>query len=136
MESLRAGYTEVWCAEQNVALARFADRALSIGTAGLDRLGILPADDVVERLRSFDSIVSWYGSAREEFAKLGLPATVLPALPSTGEHAVDFYNSQAAGLGRPSGPIPFNCLPEPGTDFRRDSSLCEQCAEAGADGAF
>jgi heptosyltransferase-2 len=99
LESLRAGYTEVWCAEQNVALAGFADRARSIGSAGLDRLGVLPADDVVERLRGFDSIVSWYGSAREEFERLGLPAVVLPALPSGAGHAVDFYNAQAVGLG-------------------------------------
>jgi ADP-heptose:LPS heptosyltransferase len=104
MESLRTDYTEVWCAEQNVALARFADRTISIGQSGLDRLGLLPADDVVERLRGFDSIVSWYGSAREEFEPLDLPAVILPALPSGGRHAVDFYNAQAAGLGavRPS----------------------------------
>ncbi len=99
LESLRADYTEVWCAEQNVALARFADRAISIGSSGLDRLGVLPSDDVVERLRFFDSIISWYGSAREEFERLSLPATVLPALPSGGGHAVDFYNAQAVGLG-------------------------------------
>ena len=104
MESLRTDYTEVWCAEQNVPLARFADRAISIGQSGLDRLGVLPADEVVERLRGFDSIISWYGSARGEFERLGLPAVVLPALPSPGIHAVDFYNAQAVGLGagRPS----------------------------------
>jgi len=104
MESLRADYTEVWCAEQNVALARFADRAISIGQSGLDRLGVLPAHDVVERLRGFDSIISWYGSARGEFERLGLPAVILPALPSGGRHAVDFYNAQAAdqGAARPS----------------------------------
>jgi len=99
MESLRADYTEVWCAEQNVPLARFADKSLSIGSSGLDRLGLLPADDVLERLRWFDSIVSWYGSAREEFVRLGLPATVLQALPGGSCHAVDFYNAQAADLG-------------------------------------
>ncbi|MDE3199156.1 MAG: hypothetical protein KGN84_22595, partial [Acidobacteriota bacterium] len=84
MEALRGGYTEVWCAEANVPLARFADRAVSIGSAGLDRLGLLPADDVVDRLRQFDSIVSWYGTKREEFrevvASLGLPFQFLPAL--------------------------------------------------------
>jgi heptosyltransferase-2 len=111
MESLRAGYTEVWCAEQNVPLARFADRARSIGSAGLDRLGLLPADDVIARLREFDSIVSWYGAGNPEFrelaADLALPVRFLAALPSGGRHAVDYYNSQVCnsqGLGdsRPS----------------------------------
>lgn len=104
MESLRTGYTEVWCAEQNVTLARFAASAISIGQSGLDRLGLLPADDVIERLRGFDSIISWYGSARAEFNRLNLPAVILPALPSGGRHAVDFYNAQAVELGavRPS----------------------------------
>ena len=108
MDALKSDYTEVWCAEQNVPLARFADGARSIGSAGLDRLGLLEADDVIERLRSFDSIVSWYGTRRTEFreltAELGLPISFLPALPDGAQHAVDFYNAQAAGLGsgRPS----------------------------------
>src|SRR2546422_9830973 len=67
MVALRADYTEVWCAEQNVPLARFADSARSIGAAGLDRLGLLPAEDVIGQLRGFDSIVSWYGAALPEF---------------------------------------------------------------------
>jgi heptosyltransferase-2 len=103
MEALRSGYTEVWCAEPNVPLARFADSARSIISAGLDRLGLLPADDVVERLRGFDSIVSWYGASRSEFrelvAALGLPFRFLPALPAAGIHAVDYYNRQARELG-------------------------------------
>jgi hypothetical protein len=103
MEALRTGYNEVWCAELNVPLARFADKARSIVSAGLDRLGILPADDVVERLRSFDSIVSWYGTGRPEFRKLvdalSLPFRFLPALPGAGIHAVDYYNQQARSLG-------------------------------------
>src|SRR5882757_3726351 len=93
LESLRAGYTEVWCAGQNVPLARFADSAQSIVASGLDRLGLLPAEEVVERLRSFDSIISWYGAARQEFRDLTrdlrLPFEFLPALPTGTEHAVD-----------------------------------------------
>src|SRR5208283_3705388 len=77
LESLLADRTEVWCASQNVPLARFADSAQSIVAAGLDRLGLLAAEDVVERLRQFDSIVSWYGANRPEFraltAELNLP---------------------------------------------------------------
>jgi ADP-heptose:LPS heptosyltransferase len=103
MESLRADYTEVWCAGQNVGLARLADRAQSIVSAGLDRLGFLPADDTIDRLRSFDSIVSWYGANRPEFreltATLDLPVTFFPALPDGACHAVDFYNRQAVSLG-------------------------------------
>jgi ADP-heptose:LPS heptosyltransferase len=108
LESLRTEYTEVWCASQNVALARFADSARSIVSAGLDRLGLLPAEDVIERLRQFDSIVSWYGANRPEFRalvqELRLPFVFLSALPAPSQHAVDFYNAQACSLGadRPS----------------------------------
>jgi heptosyltransferase-3 len=111
LESLRADYTEVWCAEQNVPLARFADSAKSIVASGLDRLGLLPADDVVERLRRFDSVVSWYGTNRPEFRQLieelRLPFQFLPALPSGAGHAVEFYNEQARQLGaRPASRFP------------------------------
>ncbi|HZL57297.1 MAG TPA: hypothetical protein VFC21_09460, partial [Bryobacteraceae bacterium] len=103
MESLRADYTEVWCAEHNVSLAGFADAARSIGSAGLDRLGFLPADDVIQSLRGFDSIVSWYGTNRPEFRQLAtdldLPIRFLSALPDGNCHAVDFYNRQAMSLG-------------------------------------
>jgi ADP-heptose:LPS heptosyltransferase len=103
LESLRADYTEVWCAGQNVPLARFADSAQSIVASGLDRLGLLPADHVIERLRTFDSLISWYGTNRPEFreliGKLGLPFQFLPALPSGVGHAIEFYNAQARELG-------------------------------------
>jgi heptosyltransferase-3 len=119
MESLRQGYTEVWCAGQNVALARFADAARSISSAGLDRLGLLPADDVVERLRGFDSIISWYGANRPEFreltAELGLPIQFLPALPDGSRHAVDFYNAQARALSGAS-PSRFPSIECPAAD--------------------
>lgn len=100
LEALRAGYTEIWCAESNIPLAFCADRVRSIVGAGLDRLGLLPADDVIERLREFDSIVAWYGTGRAEFRELvgslGLPFTFLAALPKDGAaHAVEFYNAQA-----------------------------------------
>jgi heptosyltransferase III len=103
LESLRSGYTEVWCAGQNVPLARFADSAQSIVASGLDRLGLLPAEDVVDRLRRFDSVISWYGTNRPEFREfvqgLSLPFQFLPALPSGGGHAVEFYTEQARQLG-------------------------------------
>jgi heptosyltransferase-3 len=112
LESLRMDYTEVWCAGQNLPLARFAEPAQSIVASGLDRLGLLPAEDVVERLRSFDSIISWYGSNRPEFRalteQLELPFQFLPALPTGNGHAVDFYNEQARQLGA----VPASRFPE------------------------
>jgi ADP-heptose:LPS heptosyltransferase len=98
-----AGYTEVWCASQNVPLVRFADRVRSIGSVGLDRLGVTYADDVVERLLGFDEIVSWYGENRPEFrelmAGLGLPVRFLRALPDGSCHAADFYARQVGFAG-------------------------------------
>jgi hypothetical protein len=122
MEALRGDYTEVWCAEQNVALARFADRARSIGSAGLDRLGLMAAEDVVARLGEFDSIVSWYGTGRAEFRELvgglGLPFEFLAALPGGRGHAVEFYRAQALGLGAVRvGRFPRLLVPEAGRTF-------------------
>jgi len=116
LESLRADRTEVWCAEQNVPLARFADSAQSIVASGLDRLGLLPGDEVIQRLRRFDSVISWYGAARPEFrdlvGRLGLPFQFLPALPTGDGHAIEFYNEQARRLGaRPSRFPEIDCPP-------------------------
>ena len=103
MEALRTGYTEVWCAGQNVPLARFADSTQSIVASGLNRVGLLPAEEVMERLHGFDSIISWYGTNNPEFRdlieKLCLPFRFLPSLPSGSQHAVDFYISQACEQG-------------------------------------
>jgi ADP-heptose:LPS heptosyltransferase len=98
LEHLRADYTEVWCGAQNVPLACFADHARSIGSSGLDRLGVLPADDVIDRLAAFDEIHSWYGTARPDFRNLvsHLPFRFHLALPDAtgGRHATDFYCAQ------------------------------------------
>jgi ADP-heptose:LPS heptosyltransferase len=99
LESLRADFLEVWVAEQNVPLIRFADAVHSIGSTGLDMLEFAPAPKLVERLRAFDSIISWYGSNRPEFRdaveRLSLPFHFLPALPIDNKlHAVDFYLGQ------------------------------------------
>jgi len=99
LESLRADFLEVWVAEQNVPLIRFADAVHSIGSTGLDLLEFAEAPRLVERLRAFDSIISWYGSNRPEFGDavkgLGLPFRFLPALPADNKlHAVDFYLAQ------------------------------------------
>lgn len=103
MEGLRAGYLEVWAAPPNVALAkRFAQYARSIADTGLDLLEVTgPGEHLLETLRGFDSIVSWYGANRPEFreavAALELPFQFFSALPPAGcgRHAADFYLEQA-----------------------------------------
>lgn len=123
LETLRADYTEIWCAEANIPLAFCADRVRSIVSAGLDRLGLLPAEDVIQQLRSFDSIVSWYGANRPEFRELagslGLPFTFLPALPNGGlVHAVEFYNAQAGEIsGRRGSRFPRIPVPRVNREF-------------------
>ena len=106
LECLRGDYVEVWAAAPNVPLARFADRARAISSTGLDLLGVVeePPPPLLESLRGFDSIVSWYGANRPEFRDavraLGLPVTFFPALPAKGAgvHASDFYLAQAGAL--------------------------------------
>jgi ADP-heptose:LPS heptosyltransferase len=101
LESLRSSYFEVWCAGANVPLVRFADRVRSIASTGLDWLGVGDVPPrLIEELRSFDEILSWYGANRPEFrelvAQMGLPFRFFQALPpdGTGCHAADFYLGQ------------------------------------------
>ena len=99
LESLRADYLEVWVAEQNVPLIQFADAVHSIGSTGLDLLEFAQSPKLVERLRAFDDIISWYGSNRPEFRdavdRLKLPFRFLPALPHDSKlHAINFYLTQ------------------------------------------
>jgi heptosyltransferase III len=118
LEYLRTEYLEVWVREPNVPLVRFADQVRGIATTGLDLLGVSDAPRrLVDELRTFDSIVSWYGSNRPDFRELvsalGLPFTFHQALPQplpsaesateAGVHATDFYLDQ---VGAPRGGIP------------------------------
>jgi len=72
---------------------------------------------LIERLRGFDSIVSWYGDGRPAFrdtvARLGLPFQFFPALPS-GCHAVDFYLNQ---VGMSGGVTPYIACPPGDEEF-------------------
>jgi len=113
LESLRTGYFEVWTPAHNVPLVRFADRVRSISSTGLDLLAVTePPPSLLEELRSFDSIISWYGSNRPEFRRLvralGLPFRFFPALPpdNAAMHATDFYLDQVRDLGSPADPAP------------------------------
>jgi heptosyltransferase-3 len=108
LECLKTDYTEVWVPSPAVPLIRFADCVRSIASTGLDLMGLpdtQPPAVLLNRLRSFDSIISWYGSNREEFRlqvrELGLPFEFFPALPIAGEsiHAADFFLKQAGGKG-------------------------------------
>jgi hypothetical protein len=96
-------------------LVQFDARAHAIAGTGLDLLGITQPDpELLERLRAFDEIVSWYGSNRPDFRELtvslGLPFRFLDALPpqDAAVHAVDFYLRQvsAAPGAMPHIPVP------------------------------
>jgi ADP-heptose:LPS heptosyltransferase len=99
LEHLTSEYTEVWVATQNVPLIRFTSHIRSIASTGLDLLELGSDSRVLELLRGFDRIVSWYGSSRESFrdAVSALPFTFHTALPDGTCHAVDFYMRQAGG---------------------------------------
>jgi heptosyltransferase-3 len=112
MEYLRAESTEVWVPSAlvpliNAPLIRFPE-ARAIASTGIDLLGLAGVDPpagLIARLRLFDSIISWYGSNREEFREqvreLGLPFQFLAALPDPCAriHAADFFLRQAGGGG-------------------------------------
>ncbi len=109
LEFLKTHYTEVWTRADVVPLVRFADRVRAISSTGIDLLGIEgvePPLRLLEELRGFDSVVSWYGSNRPEFhaevKRLGLAFEFFPALPDAGEHvhAADFFLRQVGGSGR------------------------------------
>jgi heptosyltransferase III len=121
LECLRTDYTEVWVPSPVTPLIRFADCVRSIASTGLDLMGLPEIDPpavLLERLRGFDSIVSWYGSNREEFraSVVGLPFEFFPAVPVSGEstHAADFFLKQAGCEGPAVPRIDCPC------DCRRD----------------
>jgi heptosyltransferase III len=110
LECLRTDYLEVWVQSPIVPLVRFADRVRSIASTGLDLLGIAePPARLLDDLRGFDSIVSWYGANRPEFRdlfrSLSLPCHFFPALPPATNtvHATDFYLNQVARLDAHAG---------------------------------
>ena len=105
--SAQSDSSEVWVPSPIVPLIRFTN-ARAISSTGIDLLGlpgIQPPPALMEMLKSFDSIVSWYGANRPDFrgmiASLGLPFTFLDALPQAGAkiHAADFFLKQAGGSG-------------------------------------
>lgn len=112
LEHLRADYTEIWVPSAIVPLIRFADAVSSIASTGLDLVGIgdlKMAPRLIEKLESFDSIVSWYGANRAEFRDAllsrGLPCDFHRALPPPeyDGHAIDFFAGQ---IGAAPGLVP------------------------------
>lgn len=103
LESLCADYTEFWVPDAVKPLVRLGDAVRSIGATGLDLLEIFAEQasrPLLDALRSFDDIISWYGSNREQFRSvvraMGLPFHHLQALPADGAlHAIDYYLAQA-----------------------------------------
>jgi hypothetical protein len=109
MEFLKAEYTEVWAPSVVAPLIQFADKTASIAGSGIDRFGIDDSDvQLVERLRWFDEVVSWYGANRLEFREAigaaGVNCVFHAALPTGdgGEHASDFFARQ---VGAPLGQV-------------------------------
>lgn len=94
-------YAEIWAPARNLPLLRHIAPVRSFTAVQLDLLEIDPPPALIERLRSFDEIVSWYGAAREEFRaalqSTGVNFRLFQALPPQGAgcHAVDFYLWQA-----------------------------------------
>jgi heptosyltransferase-3 len=103
IQCLKADYLEVWSASANLPLVRFASRTRAIASTGLDVLEFAPSENLLTELRSFDSIVSWYGANRPEFraAVEGLPFEFHTAIApdDCGMHAADFYAAQAGCKG-------------------------------------
>lgn len=109
---LLEGGGEIWCAGANRGLAAHLAPSRAIEGSGLDLLELPGApvpEALIERLKSFDEIVSWYGTNRAEFrdaiGRLGVPARFFPAIPRDGcpVHAVDFYLAQ---VGAAPGAVP------------------------------
>ncbi|HEY3740479.1 MAG TPA: glycosyltransferase family 9 protein [Bryobacteraceae bacterium] len=114
IESLRnrCEYLEVWTPRAVTPLVYFADRVRAISDTGLDLFGLeglAPNARLIETLRNFDAIVSWYGTNRADFRSaaeaLSLPIEFHIALPPQDSqvHACDFFCAQ---LGAPPGATP------------------------------
>ncbi|MGD0577894.1 MAG: glycosyltransferase family 9 protein [Bryobacteraceae bacterium] len=91
---------EIWAPARNLPLLKHIAPVHSFTEVQLDLLEINPPAALIERLQSFDEVVSWYGAAREEFrvalVATGVRVRLFPAVPpqNVGCHAVDFYLQQ------------------------------------------
>jgi ADP-heptose:LPS heptosyltransferase len=91
---------ELWVPARNVPLVRHLAPVRSFQEVQLDLLELDPPPRLVERLRGFDEVVSWYGAARAEFrdalARYTTNSRIFDALPPRNLHvfAGDHYMAQ------------------------------------------
>lgn len=112
LRHLQTDYTEIWISSPVVPLIDFVDAVRPLASTGLDLVGVgdleIPAR-LKQTLRTFDSIVSWYGANRPPFREaltsLGIPCEFHAALPPAdfNGHATDFFVRQ---VGAPDGLVP------------------------------
>lgn len=112
LQHLSSDFTEVWISSPVAPLIHFANAVRPLASTGIDLVGVGELEishALRQRLQSFDSIVSWYGTNRPEFREaltsLGVPCTFHRALPSAAYsgHAIDFFAGQ---VGAPEGLTP------------------------------
>ncbi len=113
IQYLACDYTEVWIPSAVTPLCRgLADVIQPLASTGIDLVGVGDLEmsgSLARRLRSFDSIVSWYGANRPEFreamSSTGVPCEFHSALPPRDYrgHAIDFFLDQVGG---PPGAVP------------------------------
>lgn len=112
LEHLAADFTEVWIPTSVIPLIRFADAVRPLASTGIDLVGVgdlAVPERFTSSLRTFDSVVSWYGTNRPEFrnalASMGVECHFHAALPAKNscEHVTDFFARQ---VGAPEGLLP------------------------------
>lgn len=121
LEYLAADHTEVWIPSGVVRLIPFAHRVRPLPSTGISLAGVgdLEMPEVLRiHLKSFDSIVSWYGANRPEFRQallsLGVACEFQDALPPANYHghAIDFFARQVGARPGQQPRIQFKPSPQ------------------------
>jgi ADP-heptose:LPS heptosyltransferase len=103
IQHLVADYTEIWISTPVVPLISFVDTVRPLSSASIDKVGLSDVEvppNLLRYLKSFDSIVSWYGTNRPQFQaairSLGVDCLFHPALPPEDfrQHAGQFFARQ------------------------------------------
>ena len=136
IECLRADTWRSGPLRRKVPLVRSARQARSIASTGLDLLGITEPPRPLDQLRSFDSIVSWYGAGRADFrhghgSRAALPVSSGVAPGRGGLHATDFYLGQVRISALPQRRRSAHPLRCSAGRIRRDPPVFQQPEETG-----